>query len=138
MMSQNIADDINSTHVSEETMIRVQDAANARGEAVREVGEKPDLMDAFFAIKDEFGDELSHRQIVAIMFRMMALATLVKERSIGKWAIPVSGQEYVLVQEAVFRAAARAKLHSVGNSLAFDPSEFVTIALAVAEEEGNA
>ncbi|MGF1623698.1 MAG: hypothetical protein ACFCVH_02335 [Alphaproteobacteria bacterium] len=71
---------------------------------------------------------------------MTALAKLVSEGGGEHWTITVAGQDYQLISEAMFRAAARCPLKeapTVGE-LAFDADEFLAIALDEAEAEGNA
>lgn len=79
-------------------------------------------------------------EVIAVSYRLGALAKLIQEGSAGKWAIPVLHQEYQLVNEALFRAAARAPLNTaktVGD-VAFDPQTFYQTVLEVSQTEGTA
>jgi hypothetical protein len=74
-------------------------------------------------------------EIIAVSYRLGALAKLIREGEVGKWTIPVVNQEYQLVNESMFRAAARAPLfeaRTVGD-VSFDPETFIKIALAESE-----
>ncbi len=79
-------------------------------------------------------------EILAVSYRLGALAKLIREGEGGKWTIPVLKQEYQLVNESLFRAAARAPLFeapTVGD-VAFDPMTFLKIALEESQAEGSA
>lgn len=128
---------INATLVTGEILERANEAGSRRGEEMRAVGERPDYMDVFFAILDELDGHVDKSAIPAIMFRLQALAALVKDRALGKWTMNVEGQDYSLVQAAVFKAAAKAPLGH-NNEIAFDPTEIVRLALELSEEEGSA
>jgi hypothetical protein len=79
-------------------------------------------------------------EIIAVSYRLGALAKVIRAGEGGKWTIPVLKQEYQLVNEALFRAAARAPLfeaRTVGD-VAFDPEAFLKIALEESTAEGSA
>jgi hypothetical protein len=78
--------------------------------------------------------------IIAVSYRLGALAKFIEEGHAGKWAIPVLHADYKLVNEALFRAAASAPLmeaKTVGD-VTFDPNAFHEAVLKVSETEGNA
>jgi hypothetical protein len=79
-------------------------------------------------------------EILAVSYRLGALAKLIKEGEGKPWTFAVTQDNYHMVNEALFRAAARAPLmeaKTVGE-VAFDPKIFTPIALEEAESEGNA
>lgn len=127
---------MNLTKVTGEMLARANDAV-ARAHESKSVDEGLGLTGAFLAIRDEFGDEFGKGIISAIVMRLHALSLLINEKAIGRWAIEVDGHEYMLVQEAVFRAAATAKL-GFNDDLAFDPAEITRLALELSDEEGHA
>jgi hypothetical protein len=79
-------------------------------------------------------------QILAVSYRLGALAKLIRVGEGGKWTIPILKKEYQLVNESFFRAAARAPLfeaRTVGD-VAFDSETFLKIALEESDAEGSA
>jgi hypothetical protein len=77
---------------------------------------------------------------MAVTCRLSALAKLIREGEGDKWTITVLHQDYKLVNEALFLAAARAPLfeaRTVGQ-ISFDPKTFLPIALEESESEGTA
>jgi hypothetical protein len=79
-------------------------------------------------------------EIIAVSYRLGALARLIREGEGGNWTVPVLDQEYQLVNESLFRAAARAPLfeaRTVGD-VSFDPKTFMKIALEETDVEGSA
>jgi hypothetical protein len=79
-------------------------------------------------------------EIIAVSYRLGALANLIRAGEGGKWTIPVLKREYQLMNESLFRAAARAPLfeaRTVGE-VAFDPVTFLKIALEESQAEGSA
>jgi hypothetical protein len=79
-------------------------------------------------------------EILAVSYRLGALAKLMQAGEGGKWTLPGLNPEYHLVNECVFRAAARAPLfeaRTVGD-VSFDPQAFMKIAFEESEAEGSA
>jgi hypothetical protein len=105
--------------------------------AYRERHGQPDMTIALVAaLADDHKSDL----IIAVSYRLGALAKFVQEGEGRKWAIPVLHQDYKLVNEALFRAAARAPLmeaKTVGD-VAFDRQTFYQTVLEESEAEGRA
>jgi hypothetical protein len=109
-------------------------------EGVTAYRERHGHADATIALVTTLADDHKPDEIIAVSYRLGALAKLIQEGEGGKWTIPVLHQEYQLVNEALFRAAARAPLfeaRTVGD-MSFDPETFVKIALEESEAEGSA
>src|SRR4051794_40743317 len=75
--------------------------------AYRERHGQPDLT---VALVRTLADSHKADEILAVSYRLGALAKLIQSGEGGKWTVPVLKQEYQLVNEALFRAAARAPL----------------------------
>lgn len=78
-------------------------------------------------------------EIIAVSYRLRALASLLQGGVGEPWTASVAGKEYTLVSETLFRAAARTPLSegkTVGD-VQFDREEFLKIALEEAEPEGS-
>ncbi|SRR5258708_2755516 len=90
-------------------------------------------------VKTLAGKHQSH-EILAVSYRLGALAKLIQDGDGQKWTITVLHQTYKLVNEAMFRAAARAPLYEskTVSDVSFDPQTFVQIALEESESEGSA
>jgi hypothetical protein len=85
-------------------------------------------------------DDHKPEEILAVSYRLGALAKLIQDGEGQNWTITVLHKTYKLVNEAMFRAAARAPLfeaRTVGH-VAFDPKTFLPIALEESESEGAA
>jgi hypothetical protein len=79
-------------------------------------------------------------EILAVSYRLGALAKLIREGEGKPWTLAVTKDNYHMVNEALFRAAARAPLmeaKTVGD-VAFELNTFIPIALEEAESEGRA
>lgn len=79
-------------------------------------------------------------EILAVSYRLGALAKLIKDGQGKPWTFAVTKESYHMVNEALFRAAARAPLmeaKTVGD-VAFDLKTFIPIALEEADSEGTA
>jgi hypothetical protein len=103
----------------------------------RETNGRP--ADFTISLVKTLADEHRPEEIIAVSYRLGALAKFVAEGGGGKWTITVLHQDYRLVNEALFRAAARAPLteaKTVGD-VAFDPALFMQIALEESDSEGN-
>jgi hypothetical protein len=84
--------------------------------------------------------EHSHDEMEAVSYRLFALAKLVLEGDGEHWTLHVAGEDYKLIDEALFRAAARAPLQAgrtVGETT-FDAQEFLNIAMEEAKAVGSA
>jgi hypothetical protein len=78
--------------------------------------------------------------ILAVSYRLGALAKLLKEGEVKPWTIAVNPETYHVVNEALFRAAARAPLfeaRTVGD-VSFEREAFMKIALEKSEADGSA
>ncbi len=78
--------------------------------------------------------------ILAIDYRLRALAKLIKEGEGKPWAYAIAEDGGHMVNEALFKAAARAPLFeakTVGQ-VSFDRDEFMKIALEESETDGRA
>jgi hypothetical protein len=96
--------------------------------------------DLTIALVTTLSDSHKPDDILAVSYRLGALAKLIREGEGGKWTLPVLNQEYQLVNESLFRAAARAPLfeaRTVGD-VSFDPETFLKIALEESAAEGSA
>ena len=105
--------------------------------AYRERHGQPDLT---VALVRTLADSHKADEILAVSYRLGALAKLIQSGEGGKWTIPVLKQEYQLVNEALFRAAARAPLfeaRTVGD-VSFRPETFLKIVLEESGAEGSA
>jgi hypothetical protein len=105
--------------------------------AYRERHGQPDLT---VALVTTLADSHKPDEIIAVSYRLGALAKLIRAGEGGKWTIPVLNQEYQLVNQSLFRAAARAPLfeaRTVGD-VSFDPETFLKIALEESGAEGSA
>jgi hypothetical protein len=92
------------------------------------------------ALVKTLADEHRPEEIMAVSYRLGALAKLIQDGEGQEWTITVLHKTYRLVNEAMFRAAARAPLfeaRTVGQ-VAFDPKIFLPIALEESESEGSA
>ena len=79
-------------------------------------------------------------EILAISYRLGALAKLIKEGEGKPWTLAVTKDKFHMVNEALFRAAARAPLFeakTVGD-VSFDHGSFMKIALEESETDGTA
>jgi hypothetical protein len=109
-------------------------------EGVTSYRERHEQADPTVALVTTLADSHSPEDIMAVSYRLGALAKLIRDGEGGKWTIPVLNQEYRLVNESLFRAAARAPLfeaRTVGQ-VSFDPETFLKIALEESAAEGSA
>ncbi len=96
---------------------------------------EPTVSLARFLHKDHKPEE-----ILAISYRLGALAKLIKEGEGKPWTFAVAQDKFQMVNEALFRAAARAPLFeakTVGD-VSFDHGAFMKIALEESETDGTA
>jgi hypothetical protein len=87
------------------------------------------------ALADTHGPE----ELLAVSYRLRALAKLVGSKVADQWTMTVAGKSYTLVNEALFRAAATTSLktRAMVADIAFDPEEFLLNALAESESAGS-
>jgi hypothetical protein len=99
--------------------------------------ESPDVM---VSIVTALGRDHEVDEITAVSYRLIALAKLLSSGEGGQWTMSVEGNEYALVNQALFRAAAKAPLQerrTVGEHK-FEPKEFLQIALQEVDTKGSA
>jgi hypothetical protein len=87
-------------------------------------------------------DHYPSKQLIATTYRLQAMQKLVLSGHGPAWIMNVKGKKYKLVNEAMFRAAAKAPLRynpeSPIGDMAFDAHEFLQAALAESSPEGTA
>ena len=96
--------------------------------------------DPMVSIVSALHGECEPDEMIAISHRLMALARIIESGGGKGWTIKVDGEEYTLVNEALIRAAATARLpeaKTVGE-LKFDPKEILDITLHDADALGSA
>jgi hypothetical protein len=80
-------------------------------------------------------------QILAVTYRLQALANMMAQRQADHWTLDVADKEYTLVDEALFKAAARTPLSiedgDVVGNISFDPGSLLAIALEESEPDGS-
>ena len=78
--------------------------------------------------------------MMAVQWRLTALANLLVDGNAGSWTIDVEGEEYALVSGALIEAAATAKLPEAETveELSFDLQDILDIALRDVEPDGSA
>jgi hypothetical protein len=78
-------------------------------------------------------------QVLATMHRLHALANTLAHGEGKAWRTDLEGQDYTLLDEALFRAAARAPLREAEtmNEMKFDLKLFLDIALEESKPEGR-
>ena len=71
-------------------------------------------------------------EMAAVTYRLMALAKVARSSDAEQHTLNVDGKEYTLVDELLFRAAAKAplKFPETIDDMAFEANELLTIALA--------
>jgi hypothetical protein len=112
--------------------------ANLKSVADRERHGSADVM---VSIVTALADKHTPEECIAVSYRLTALAYLVHEGHGDHWTLAVEGKEYRLLNQALFRAAARAPLREPENmvrDIRFDPKEFLRVALEESEAEGTA
>jgi hypothetical protein len=112
--------------------------ANLKSIEDREKYGSPDVM---VSIVTALADECAPDECIAVSYRLAALAYLVHEGHGDHWTLRVEGNEYRLLNEALFRAAARTPLREpkkMVRDVRFNPKEFLRIALEEAKSEGTA
>lgn len=94
---------------------------------------------ATISIIKALSKEVSPDDLLAITYRLQALATIAQSNDSTGLTVRPHGREYNLINEAGFEAAAACSLVSgdVFGEVEFDREEFVRLALSFAEVEGN-
>jgi hypothetical protein len=79
-------------------------------------------------------------QMLAVTYRLQALANVMAERQTDNWTLKIADKEYTLVDEALFKAAARAPLSTesdeIVGEISFGAEELLAIALEESEPDG--
>jgi hypothetical protein len=77
--------------------------------------------------------------LLAITYRLQALAKLTQDGDVSGLTMSLHGREYKLINEAAFKAAAACPLVSrdTFGEVESDREEFLRLALSFAEPEGN-
>jgi hypothetical protein len=87
-----------------------------------------------------FAKRMEPHDVLNIVHRMYALANFLHRGEASEWLQRETGSDYILMNEAVLRAAARAPLNEAEymKDMSFDPKTFMPIVLEEAETEGKA
>jgi hypothetical protein len=85
-------------------------------------------------------DTLCELAIPAILFRLDALSSLICCEALPGWVARSADDGFVLIDDAVFEAAAKAPLYPLGggNNPSFNEPEFLELTLRLAEADGHA
>jgi hypothetical protein len=98
--------------------------------------------DSMVILVGHFYKRLEPEKILAIQYRMVALSNLIKSGASSPWVISKDGQDYKLVNETMFRAAAITPLSieedQMVGTFSFDTDVFLKSALSETETDGNA
>lgn len=102
--------------------------------------EKYGSTDATVSLVSLFNKRLKADVILNILHRLFALTNFMRSGAADQWLLKETGSDYMLVNEALLRAAARAPLSEAEymGELAFDAKTFMSIVLEEAESEGKA
>lgn len=96
--------------------------------------------DVVASVASALSDELSPQEVLDVANRMFALVNFLDQGEGHPWLTQLEGQDYVLLDDALFQAAAVAPLsetEDVGD-LTFDKDTFLALVLEYAESEGEA
>jgi len=97
--------------------------------------------DPTLAIVAALADQYRLDELHAVAIRLMALSKLLKAGHADDWIWSVGSKRHVLIDQALFEAAAQTTLHATGDTptteIAFDPDEFRRLALAAAGSAGS-
>lgn len=112
-------------------------AANKKAIADRETYGSADIP---VSIVSALADKVSSHDVVAVMHRLYALANTMADGEGKAWRTDLENQDYTLLDEALFRAAARAPLMEAETmaEMKFDPKQLLDIALEESKPEGRA
>jgi hypothetical protein len=95
---------------------------------------------ATISIIKALSKEVSTDDLLAITYRLQALAKLTAGADVSGLTMNLHGREYKLINEAALQAAATSPLALRGKfgDIEFDRDEFLQLALSLAEPEGRA
>jgi hypothetical protein len=110
-------------------------AANKKAVADRETYGSADIP---VSIISALADKISSQDVLAVMHRLYALANTMADGEGKAWRTDLENQDYTLLDEALFRAAARAPLMEAERvaEMKFDLKQFLDIALEESKAEG--
>jgi hypothetical protein len=110
--------------------------ANSKAVAGRE---KYGSADVAVSIVTALAKNHDPEDLIAVSYRLQALARLLDDGDGEQWTLKIEGKEYKLLNEALFRAAAKTPLRErkMVRDVKFDSREFLRIALEEAESEGS-
>jgi hypothetical protein len=84
----------------------------------------------------------SSDQLLAVTYRLQALANMVDQQQTHNWTMNVKGKEYTLVSQALLKAASRTPLSfkdsDMVSDISFDPEALLAVALEESETDGAA
>jgi len=111
--------------------------ANSKAVADRE---KYGSADVTVSIVTALAKDHDPEDLIAVSYRLQALARLLDNGDGEQWTLQIEGKEYKLLNEALFRAAAKTPLREqkMVRDVKFKPKEFLQIALEEAKSEGTA
>jgi hypothetical protein len=94
---------------------------------------------ATISIIQALSKEVSTDDLLAISYRLQALAKLTQGDEVAGLTMKLHGREYNLINEAAFKAAAACSLvpGDTFDEVEFDRKEFLRLALSFVEPEGN-
>lgn len=119
--------------VAPELLIR----ANAQAVADHETNGSADIT---ASIVVALGTNHSAEEMTAVWCRLVALTKVLRSPDGEHWALSIDKKDCTLVNEALFRAAARAPLRENKNlgDMEFNAKELLQLALEEASSEGSA
>ena len=102
--------------------------------------EKYGSSDVMVSVVSLFAGREKPEDILHITHRLFALANFLDKGGAGEWLMKETGTDYILVNEAVLRAAARAPLMEAEymKDMSFQKNTFMPLVLVEAEAEGKA
>ncbi len=102
--------------------------------------EKYGSADVMVSIVTALGTDHGPDVLTAVSYRLRALANTMRRGEGGAWNLKVAGKDYELVNDALFRAAAKATLKEpkIVGQAKFDAKELLKLALEEAKSEGSA
>jgi hypothetical protein len=91
------------------------------------------------SIISALADKIPSQDVLAVMHRLYALANTMADGEGKAWRTDLENQDYTLLDEALFRAAARAPLMEAETmaEMKFDLKQFLDIALEESKPEGR-
>ncbi|MDQ8730699.1 hypothetical protein [Bradyrhizobium sp. LHD-71] len=96
--------------------------------------------DVLASVTSALSGQLSSQEVLDVAHRMFALVNFLGEGEGQPWLTELNGQDYVLLDDALFQAAAVAPLDETEHvrDLIFDKDTFLPLVLQYAESEGEA